>query len=292
MSAARRVSARTGAALRDLKLFETGCGTSGLAPSVASKLPECYLCASDFSSAVIETMKQSEDGNLEESRVKWLVADATSLPLPSASVHVVFAKTLVDCLRTVGGSSQELVIKMVREAHRVLVPGGALVLLDKHGPRLHWAVRCSKPYEVTQGGSRRWYCHELRKFEDCGLNTATREEPLLVDESFRALVVRRAPCLPMKFTTPHVGDTIVSIDGVASDASRMRDALESAGPANPISLRLVRRLSISDISEGGASEWAISFTATLSPPCSPCCTLEPPAQRATTEVADLTALFR
>merc|ERR1719281_1176664 len=131
----------------------------------------------------------------EEPTVHWFVADACDLGLADASYHVLFAKTLADCFRTCP-DSQTMVTKMLAEAHRVLVPGGCLVLLDKHAPQLHWNVRVPEPYQLVPEGNaqRRWFCHELRtKVAEGGSSDAAASAPLQIDDAFRSLLVREKP---------------------------------------------------------------------------------------------------
>lgn len=262
-AAAARVSARTRTPLTKMHLLETGCGTSGLSQSVAKWLPDCKVSASDFAATVIDDMqRQGEDQELQGT-VSWLVADATSLPFESESLHMVFAKTLLDCLRTVGGASQDLVFRMLREAHRVLVPGGALVLFDKHGPKIHWSIRSSRSFELMCGEKRHWYCHELRKvvmnneLEDgsktmlpalcCPSNYSEDrgcEIRMEVSEKYHGLAVRKGPwstAVPLKVTTPHSGDLVIEVNGVdRRDTRRMAKLISDASESRPAHIMLHR----------------------------------------------------
>jgi hypothetical protein len=189
----------------------------------------------------------------EEPTVHWFVADACDLGFADASYHVLFAKTLADCFRTCP-DSQTMVTKMLSEAHRVLVPGGCLVLLDKHSPQLHWNVRVPYPYELVPEGSsqRRWFCHELRtKLTEgaAGYHASASDLPLQLDDAFRSLVVRERPEEGAEIESPlrqpsvtsspvssasnplllrlRAGDRITEVNGV-SDPRQMRQRLQRA----------------------------------------------------------------
>lgn len=319
VAAAARVAARIGAAGGPLRLVELGCGTSGLAAAVAALSPPglCHtISATDFAPAVIDRMNASGDEEptacaapattcdvadsaaassdedapgaatnvpTQHPAVDYFVADATALPMPPRSVHLLFAKTLADCLRTVGGGSQELVHAVLVEAHRVLVPGGALLLIDKHGPRLHWSIRSPPSYPLCSADGRvRWHCHEMRRVEDDdGRHGDDAAPPLLeldppgnVQVSLapggRGLAVSASPSGPgaaSKYTMPIRGDVVVAVNGRSNDAPSLRRLVEGASLASPALLRLER-----PIGDG----WVARINATLSPPNSPCYAMRRP----------------
>ena len=264
VAAAGRVAARTGSA-GPLRLVELGCGTSGLAAAVAVLSPPklYHISATDFSPAVIDHMNaaasDSEEGATTSSSrgssstcasaatsmgtactVEYFVANATALSMPPGSVHLLFAKTLADCLRTVGGASQDLLHAVLVEAHRVLVPGGALLLIDKHGPRLHWSIRSPPSYPLCSADGRvRWHCHEMRRVED-GEDDEALPPPLELDPGTievnlapggRGLAVSSSPPGPMatsKYTMPTRGDVVVAVNGSSADAPSLRRLVEGA----------------------------------------------------------------
>jgi hypothetical protein len=110
-------------------------------------------------------------------------------------------------------------------------------------------IRCSRPYELTFGGARRWWCHELRKIDGPSAGSAAPtaatsaaadggfEVAMAVANAFQGLAVTRSPWSgprPLKFTTPHLGDRLLAVNGVAGDAKRMRKALDVSRPVTAL----------------------------------------------------------
>eukprot|EP00928_Gymnodinium_smaydae_P073959 TRINITY_DN57052_c0_g1_i1.p1 TRINITY_DN57052_c0_g1~~TRINITY_DN57052_c0_g1_i1.p1 ORF type:complete len:380 (+),score=80.06 TRINITY_DN57052_c0_g1_i1:140-1279(+) len=250
---ARRVAEDLGVAIGDLQLLELGCGGSGLAPALQEE--GLQVQASDFSPTVIAHMTAAYPA------VQWLVADARNLPLPSGSVHVVFAKTLVDCLRT-QPKSGEVLLDVLREARRVLLPRGRLVFMDKMSSSIHWDIRAPAPVELlpvvdgpARSKRRRWFCHELRARQGGGeqlaladavvaegekADTTSRgaanevvaavprrcDDGLELQDSFRALVVKSSSNDRLL-----AGDRVLEVNGLQREVRGMRRSLRRQGSA-------------------------------------------------------------
>lgn len=72
-----------------------------------------------------------------QDRVRYQQADATALPFPDASFELVFFKSVIGAL-----GSREKQATALREMHRVLKPGGALLFAENlHGSPLHVRLR-------------------------------------------------------------------------------------------------------------------------------------------------------
>jgi len=235
--------------LGGLRLLELGCGSSGLAAALCAEGFRVF--ASDFSALGIGRNVAAAPG------VEWLVADARRLPMPAASVQVIFAKTLLDCLRA-QRSSEGVLLDVLKEAHRVLEPLGRLVLMDKKGDRIHWNIRAPVPVELFPVGVswqgnpyRRWFCHEFRK--RCPRRVANccddgRLPPLFpgpqqegwpvsgleLEDSLGGLIVKSSS--DMRFCA---GDRVVEINGKRRTADCMRRVLSRS---NSVTLIVERQL--------------------------------------------------
>jgi SAM-dependent methyltransferase len=256
-AAAQRTATELDLALQDLKFLELGCGVSGLSPALHAD--GLQVIASDFSASVVAHMQATVPA------IEWIVADARKLPVESNTIHVVFAKTLVDCLRTQANSA-EVLFETVREARRVLVPQGRLVLLDKRSSSIHWNIRAPAPAILKatnkRGGPRQsWFCHELRargsisslvdddtsnvgdeKQDQLKMEQASSlsQEPkmaskdllqianqvLEVDDGFRALIVRSSTDSRL---CP--GDKVLKVNSQERNLQSMRRALRGRSTA-------------------------------------------------------------
>ena len=88
-----------------------------------------------------------------------LAADATALPLESNTFDAVLDKGTLDAMLC-GTDADATVTAMLREAHRVLRPGGKLLIVTYGDPhcRLPWLLRGKLPWHIsvhTQGAARR-----------------------------------------------------------------------------------------------------------------------------------------
>lgn len=113
-------------------VLDLGCGTGHFCPALRARYPEaCYL-GLDIASGMVEFARSRGPADCD-----WLVADAESLPLASASVDLVFSSLAVQwCARPE---------HLFAELARVLRPGGMCVFTTLGPNTLHelrsaWAV--------------------------------------------------------------------------------------------------------------------------------------------------------
>lgn len=104
------------------RLLDLGAGTGDLAAEALRQRPEARVVAADFTLMMMQVGK----ANPERSALNWSAADALRLPFASGAFDAVVSGYL---LRNVGNLSQAL-----EEQHRVLKPGGRIVVLDTTPP--------------------------------------------------------------------------------------------------------------------------------------------------------------
>jgi demethylmenaquinone methyltransferase / 2-methoxy-6-polyprenyl-1,4-benzoquinol methylase len=113
--AIRRLGLRPGEHLLDL-----GAGTGDLGREALRQQPDIQLVAADFS---LEMMLAGQASGL----LPWLNADALQLPFADGSFEAVVSGFL---MRNVGNLEAAL-----KEQHRVLKPGGRMLILETTRPR-------------------------------------------------------------------------------------------------------------------------------------------------------------
>lgn len=116
------------------RLLDVASGTGDLALEIQSQCPQCEVIASDFCA---EMLAHAASRGI----AKTIVADALQLPFSDGEFDVV---TVAFGLRNMADYPAAL-----REMHRVLKPGGRLVILDFSLP--NGIIR--SPY--------RWYLHNV-----------------------------------------------------------------------------------------------------------------------------------
>lgn len=116
------------------RLLDVASGTGDLALEIQRQCPQCEVTASDFCA---EMLAHAASRGI----AKTIVADALKLPFPDREFDVV---TVAFGLRNMADYPAAL-----REMHRVLKPGGRLVILDFSLP--NGIMRA--PY--------RWYLHNV-----------------------------------------------------------------------------------------------------------------------------------
>ena len=116
------------------RLLDVASGTGDLALEIQSQCPQCEVIASDFCA---EMLAHAASRGI----AKTIVADALKLPFDDAEFDVV---TVAFGLRNMADYPAGL-----REMHRVLKPGGRLVILD-----------FSLPNGILRGPYR-WYLHHV-----------------------------------------------------------------------------------------------------------------------------------
>ena len=116
------------------RLLDVASGTGDLALEIQSQCPQCEVIASDFCA---EMLAHAASRGI----AKTIVADALKLPFGDREFDVV---TVAFGLRNMADYPAAL-----REMHRVLKPGGRLVILD-----------FSLPNGIMRGPYR-WYLHHV-----------------------------------------------------------------------------------------------------------------------------------
>lgn len=116
------------------QLLDVASGTGDLALEIQRQCPRCEVIASDFCA---EMLAHAASRGI----AKTIVADALQLPFPDQAFDVV---TVAFGLRNMADYPAAL-----REMHRVLKPGGRLVILD-----------FSLPNGIMRGPYR-WYLHHV-----------------------------------------------------------------------------------------------------------------------------------
>lgn len=105
------------------RVLDLACGTGDLAFAAGAAAP--YTVGLDFTPRMVHLAQ--ERARNEGGRVKWLVGDMMALPFPSASFDVI----------TTGYGFRNVPVldEAIREAARVLRPGGRLFSLDFNRPQ-------------------------------------------------------------------------------------------------------------------------------------------------------------
>lgn len=117
------------------QILELGCGPGSSTSYLAMAFPNVKITAIDLSSPYIKTAQRKLKNY---PKVDALQADATDLPFKEKSFDAVVSVYLLHEL------PEEVRIKVISEARRVLKPGGLLVLADSiqynDDPRFNWAL--------------------------------------------------------------------------------------------------------------------------------------------------------
>jgi ubiquinone/menaquinone biosynthesis C-methylase UbiE len=103
---------------RGLKLLDLGCGTGRFSIPIAKRLG-CHVTGADSSGEMLRRAMVKEGSGA----VEWHIQDAESLSYPDIAFDVVFMSHLLHHV--------DDPIKVVKESHRVLRPGG--VILNRYG---------------------------------------------------------------------------------------------------------------------------------------------------------------
>jgi len=108
-------------------LLDLGTGTGDLAREALKQQPDAKVTAADFT---LEMMRVGQHQTLEQGlsgSMPWSAADALNLPFRDETFDAVVSGFL---MRNVGDIQRALT-----EQHRVLKPGGRIVILDTTKPR-------------------------------------------------------------------------------------------------------------------------------------------------------------
>ncbi len=134
----REVAARA-APGRGGHLLDLATGTGAIALQAARKYPATAVTGADFSGEMLRRARTKPGAGA----VRWLQADATRLPFGDGSFDAVTEGYLLRNVQDLEG--------VLREQHRVLKPGGRLVVLETCPPSglvkpvVTWGVRVIVP---------------------------------------------------------------------------------------------------------------------------------------------------
>src|SRR3990170_1008367 len=118
----RREVIRRAALTAGCRLLDIGAGTGDLAREALRQYPDCHPVAADFT---LEMMRVGKD-RVTLSGLGWSAADALCLPFPSGGFDAVVSGFLLRNVSDIQGA--------LREQHRVLAPGGSIIVLDTTRP--------------------------------------------------------------------------------------------------------------------------------------------------------------
>ena len=109
------------------RLLDLGSGTGDLALEALNQYPECAPLAADFTLEMMQAGRSRRSGQRAGSQFpEWCAADAARLPFMDESFDAVVSGFLMRNLPEV--------LVSLSEQHRVLVPGGRIVILDTTPP--------------------------------------------------------------------------------------------------------------------------------------------------------------
>jgi demethylmenaquinone methyltransferase/2-methoxy-6-polyprenyl-1,4-benzoquinol methylase len=132
------------------RVLDLACGTGDLALDMVRVLPGSRVTGLDASSAMI-ALANARRTRAAEDRVRFLVGDMARLDLPDASIDLVTASY---GFRNVPDHRAAL-----REAARVLKPGGRVFTLDFYRPEHPLLRRAMVSYLTLAGGLVGWLWH-------------------------------------------------------------------------------------------------------------------------------------
>lgn len=127
-------------------IAEIGCGTGVVLERLQKMYPQAQLIGIDSDERLL---KIARDGNLD---AKLVIADASATTLPDSSVDLVVMRYLLQHITDPSS--------VVREAHRILKPGGYCITFEVDGGL--WGI--AQPYipELERIQSRIWSSQSLR----------------------------------------------------------------------------------------------------------------------------------
>jgi len=123
----RRAAVRAAQVQAGQDVLDVACGTGDLTQALARRTQAKAVTGLDFTAGMLEVarVKQARDPDL--ARITYIQGDAMALPFADASFD---ALTIAFGIRNVQHPDRALA-----EFHRVLRPGGRLVILEFHRPR-------------------------------------------------------------------------------------------------------------------------------------------------------------
>ena len=108
------------------RMLDIGTGPADIPLLVVDRWPDVTVVAVDLAATMLELAERRRAASPNGDRVELLLADATSLGLEDASFDTVFSNTILHHLPDP--------TPFLREARRVLRPGGVLLIRDLYRP--------------------------------------------------------------------------------------------------------------------------------------------------------------
>lgn len=108
------------------RMLDLGTGPGHIPLLVCERFPDATVVAIDLSPRMLEHAERRRAASPHASRIELRLGDAKGLPFDDASFDVVFSNTILHHVAEPLG--------MLREAARVLRPGGVLMIRDLYRP--------------------------------------------------------------------------------------------------------------------------------------------------------------
>ncbi len=109
----------------DLRVVDLGCGPGVSTIELVRLRPDLHLAGLDLASRMLaQARRRSRSADLGDRPILWIQADAVQLPFRSGSVDALTGHSFLYLLPDRPSA--------LRECHRVLRPGGRLVLMEPH----------------------------------------------------------------------------------------------------------------------------------------------------------------
>jgi demethylmenaquinone methyltransferase / 2-methoxy-6-polyprenyl-1,4-benzoquinol methylase len=177
------------------RVLDLGTGTGDLALLLAARAGACQVVAADFSSAMLAVAGRKALEAGRHDHIRFLCADAVALPLPSEAFDAVGIAFAFRNLSYKNPSTH----RALAELHRVITPGGRLVVVETSQPSIAVLRGAYHSYLRAvvgplggrlsgQGGAYRYLATSARHF-----HTAEAVSDLLASAGFE--VVAHEPLL-------------------------------------------------------------------------------------------------
>ncbi len=144
-------------------VLDLGCGTGHAAEALAARWPRARVIALDASAAMLEQAARHDAG----SRAEWLCAEAEAIPLPDASIDLVYSNLMLPWCEDIDAVFAEIA--------RVLTPQG-LFTFTTLGPDT--LVELRSAWRAAGGGDALHPFTDMHDLGD-GLVRAGLAEPVL-----------------------------------------------------------------------------------------------------------------
>mmetsp|Transcript_42192 Transcript_42192/g.68489 ORF Transcript_42192/g.68489 Transcript_42192/m.68489 type:complete len:344 (+) Transcript_42192:29-1060(+) len=191
----------------DSTVLNVGCGNSAVSEDLAmAGYPN--VTSIDISAKCVELMEkrcravEDKEGRLKA--LRFMEMDASDLKFPDNTFHMCFEKGTIDALICDSKQNTPAIRKMIREAWRVLRPGGVFVVITYGAPK-----------------------HRIKFFKNVDKNTCGKEATPW------AITVRRVPYSPSALLIRHLrlalnGKPLRSVTGkmLAEAMSKVREDTE------------------------------------------------------------------